>query len=142
MQICVVGVGYVGLVTGTCFAEFGNTVVCVDNDPKKIDMLNNDGVPIYEPGLEEMVAKNRRENRLQFTTDLKEGLKDALVVFIAVGTPEGENGEADLKYVWQVAQSIGETMDDYKVVVTKSTVPVGTGKRVQEIISEHQKETH
>ncbi len=141
MQICVIGVGYVGLVTGTCFAEFGNTVVCVDNDPKKIDMLKNNGVPIYEPGLEEMVAKNRREGRLLFTTDIKEGLKNALVVFIAVGTPEGENGEADLQYVWQVAKSIGETMDDYKVVVTKSTVPVGTGKQVEEIIANNQHAT-
>ena len=141
MRICVVGVGYVGLVTGTCFAEFGNTVVCVDNDPKKIDMLNNDGVPIYEPGLEEMVAKNRKDGRLIFTTNLKEGLKDALVVFIAVGTPEGANGEANLQYVWQVAESIGQTMDDYKVVVTKSTVPVGTGKQVEKIIAENQHAT-
>ena len=139
MDICVVGVGYVGLVTGTCFAEFGNNVVCVDNDPRKIDMLHNDQVPIYEPGLEEMVAKNRREGRLHFTTDLKEGLKKALVVFIAVGTPEGANGEADLKYVWEVGRSIAETMEDYKVVVTKSTVPVGTGQKLDAIIKKYQK---
>ncbi len=138
MDICVVGVGYVGLVTGTCFAEFGNNVVCVDNDPRKIAMLNRDEVPIYEPGLEEMVAKNRAEGRLVFTTDLREGLKKALVVFIAVGTPEGQNGEADLTYVWQVGRSIAETMEDYKVVVTKSTVPVGTGHRLEEIIRQGQ----
>ncbi len=115
-----------------------NNVVCVDNDPRKIAMLNRDEVPIYEPGLEEMVAKNRAEGRLVFTTDLREGLKKALVVFIAVGTPEGQNGEADLTYVWQVGRSIAETMEDYKVVVTKSTVPVGTGHRLEEIIRQGQ----
>jgi UDPglucose 6-dehydrogenase len=140
MNICVVGVGYVGLVTGTCFAEFGNNVVCIDNDEDKIRRLNQGQVPIYEPGLEEMVAKNNREGRLTFTTELKEGLKDALVIFIAVGTPEGEDGSADLKYVWEVARSIGETMEDYKVVVTKSTVPVGTGQVVEELINENQRE--
>ncbi|KIX12883.1 UDP-glucose dehydrogenase family protein [Dethiosulfatarculus sandiegensis] len=139
MNICVVGVGYVGLVTGTCFAEFGNNVVCIDNDEDKIRRLNQGQVPIYEPGLEEMVTKNSREGRLTFTTDLKEGLKDALVTFIAVGTPEGEDGSADLKYVWEVARSIGETMEDYKVVVTKSTVPVGTGQVVEDLINENQK---
>jgi len=139
MHICVVGVGYVGLVTGTCFAEFGNDVVCVDNDPDKIDMLRKGEMPIYEPGLKEMVAKNVREGRLRFTQDLEEGLKKALVVFIAVGTPEGEDGQADLKYVWQVGRSIAETMDDYKVVVTKSTVPVGTGRKLAKVIRENQK---
>lgn len=139
MHICVVGVGYVGLVTGTCFAEFGNDVVCVDNDPNKIDMLRKGEMPIYEPGLKEMVAKNVREGRLSFTQDLEEGLKKALVVFIAVGTPEGEDGQADLKYVWEVGRSIAETMDDYKVVVTKSTVPVGTGRKLAKVIRENQK---
>jgi UDPglucose 6-dehydrogenase len=138
MNICVVGVGYVGLVTGTCFAELGLTVTCVDNDPRKIEMLKNGEVPIYEPGLAEMVQKNNREGRLAFTTDLKEGVAQALVVFIAVGTPQGDDGSADLHYVWEVARSIGETMDGYKVVVTKSTVPVGTGQKVSEVIRQHQ----
>lgn len=139
MNLCVVGVGYVGLVSGACFAEFGNHVTCVDNDADKIASLNKGQIPIYEPGLEEMVSKNHREGRLVFTTDLAEGVSDALVIFVAVGTPEGDNGEADLRYVWQVARSIGETMEDYKVVVTKSTVPVGTGKKVEEIIHQNQR---
>ncbi|MFZ5587763.1 MAG: UDP-glucose dehydrogenase family protein [Thermodesulfobacteriota bacterium] len=138
MNICVVGVGYVGLVTGTCFAELGLNVVCVDNDQKKIDMLRAGKVPIYEPGLEELVAKNTREGRLSFTSDLQEGVAKALVVFIAVGTPQGDDGAADLQYVWEVARSIGQTMDDYKVVVTKSTVPVGTGQKVAAIIRGEQ----
>ena len=138
MNLCVVGVGYVGLVTGACFAEFGNHVTCVDNDADKIAALNKGRIPIYEPGLEELVDKNRREGRLTFTTDLNAGLSNALVIFIAVGTPEGDNGEADLKFVWQVARSIGETMTDYKVVVTKSTVPVGTGQKVEAIIRQSQ----
>jgi UDPglucose 6-dehydrogenase len=140
MNICMVGVGYVGLVTGACFAEFGLNVVCVDKVPDKIDMLKQGKVPIYEPGLEEMVAKNMREGRLSFTTDLNEGVSQALVIFIAVGTPQGSDGAADLKYVQEVAKSIGQTMTDYKVVVTKSTVPVGTGQRVAAIIKENQKE--
>jgi UDPglucose 6-dehydrogenase len=140
MNICVVGVGYVGLVTGTCFAELGLSVTCVDNDPRKIEMLRDGEVPIYEPGLAEMVQKNSREGRLGFTTDLKQGVAQALVVFIAVGTPQGDDGAADLQYVWEVAKSIGETMEGYKVVVTKSTVPVGTGQEVARIIREHQAE--
>ncbi|MGD9123824.1 MAG: UDP-glucose/GDP-mannose dehydrogenase family protein [Desulfarculaceae bacterium] len=140
MDLCVVGVGYVGLVTGTCFAEFGNNVICVDNDKSKIEKLKQGQVPIYEPGLEEKVAKNQREGRLHFTTDLKSGVSRALVVFIAVGTPEGDDGKADLKYVWQVARSIGETMEDYRVVVTKSTVPVGTGEKIREIIRQNQRQ--
>ena len=139
MNICVVGVGYVGLVTGTCFAELGLNVTCVDNDSAKIEMLRRGRVPIYEPGLEEMVRKNSREGRLSFTTDLKQGVSGALVVFIAVGTPQGSDGAADLQYVWEVARSIGETMEGYKVVVTKSTVPVGTGQKVAEIIRRSQK---
>lgn len=140
MNICVVGVGYVGLVTGTCFAELGLNVTCVDNDAAKIDMLNGGEVPIYEPGLAEMVQKNAGEGRLHFTTDIKEGVANALAVFIAVGTPQGDDGAADLHYVWEVARSIGETMEDYKVVVTKSTVPVGTGQKVAALIQEHQKQ--
>jgi len=139
MNICVVGVGYVGLVTGACFAEFGLNVTCVDNDPKKIDMLLGGKVPIFEPGLEELVTKNTREGRLHFTTELDKGVANALVVFIAVGTPQGDDGAADLHYVWDVAQAIGQNMQDYKVVVTKSTVPVGTGKKVAEIIQRSQK---
>ncbi len=140
MNICMVGVGYVGLVTGACFAEFGLNVVCVDKVSDKIEMLKQGKVPIYEPGLEEMVAKNMREGRLSFTTDLNEGVSQALVIFIAVGTPQGSDGAADLKYVQEVAKSIGQTMTDYKVVVTKSTVPVGTGQKVAAIIRENQKE--
>ncbi len=113
MNICMVGVGYVGLVTGTCFAEFGLHVTCVDNDASKIDMLNKGKVPIFEPGLEELVAKNMREGRLSFTTDLDQGVTDALVIFIAVGTPQGDGGAADLSYVWEVARSIGQRMSDY-----------------------------
>ncbi|MBU4604229.1 MAG: nucleotide sugar dehydrogenase, partial [Proteobacteria bacterium] len=139
MNICMVGVGYVGLVTGACFAEFGINVVCVDKVQEKIDMLKQGKVPIYEPGLEELVAKNAREGRLSFTTDLEEGIKNSLVIFIAVGTPQGNDGAADLKYVEQVAKSIGQTMSDYKVVVTKSTVPVGTGQHVAAIIKANQK---
>ncbi len=138
MHICVVGVGYVGLVTGACFAELGLNVTCVDNDQKKIDMLNAGRVPIYEPGLEEMVSRNAREGRLSFTTDLNQGVGKALVVFIAVGTPQGSDGAANLQYVWEVARAIGQTMEDYKVVVTKSTVPVGTGQKVAQIIRESQ----
>jgi UDPglucose 6-dehydrogenase len=143
MNICVVGVGYVGLVTGTCFAELGLNVVCVDNDQKKIDMLRAGKVPIYEPGLEELVTKNVREGRLSFTSGLQEGVAKALVIFIAVGTPQGDDGAANLQYVWEVARSIGQTMDDYKVVVTKSTVPVGTGQKVAAIIQgEQQRPIH
>ncbi|MEW5913885.1 MAG: UDP-glucose/GDP-mannose dehydrogenase family protein [Thermodesulfobacteriota bacterium] len=138
MNICMVGVGYVGLVTGTCFAEFGLHVTCVDNDESKIKKLKKGKVPIYEPGLEELVEKNMREGRLSFTSDLKQGLADALVIFIAVGTPQGDGGAADLSYVWEVARAIGQTMNEYKVVVTKSTVPVGTGQEVARIIRESQ----
>lgn len=135
MNVCVIGTGYVGLVSGVCFSDLGNHVTCVDLDEKKIDNLKQGIIPIYEPGLEELVLKNMKEERLFFTTDLKEGLLDAEVVIIAVGTPPKENGEADLQYVETVARSIGENLTDYKVIVTKSTVPVGTGRRVKEIIA-------
>ena len=138
MNICVVGVGYVGLVTGACFAEFGLRVNCVDKDESKIDMLNQDKVPIYEPGLAELIEKNARGGRLSFSTDIKQNVRNALAVFIAVGTPSDQHGGADLKYVEEVARSIGQTMDGYKVVVTKSTVPVGTGKMIEDIIKENQ----
>ncbi len=140
MNICIVGVGYVGLVTGACFAEFGLRVTCVDNDSSKIELLNNGKIPIYEPGLTELVQKNVNEERLFFTTDIKESVRNALVVFIAVGTPSDSTGSADLTYVKEVAKSIGQTMDGYKVVVTKSTVPVGTGKMIEDIIKENQVE--
>jgi len=140
MNICVVGVGYVGLVTGACFSEFGLRVTCVDNDDAKIDMLKQGKIPIYEPGLTELVQKNMKEGRISFTTDIKAGVGNALAVFIAVGTPPDEQGRADLRYVEEVARSIGQTMNGYKVVVTKSTVPVGTGKLVERTIKENQSE--
>ncbi|MFT5527500.1 MAG: UDPglucose 6-dehydrogenase [Pirellulaceae bacterium] len=126
MRICVVGTGYVGLVTGTCFAENGHTVFCVDIDQAKIDGLQNNKLPIYEPGLEELVSSNQRFGRLNFTTDLAGALDHAEVVFIAVGTPQADDGSANLKYVWAVANDIRENAKDSKVVVIKSTVPVGT----------------
>ncbi len=139
MNICVVGVGYVGLVTAACFSEFGIDVTCVDIDAAKIAQLQTGLVPIYEPGLEELVKKNLREGRLRFTTDLTEGVEHALVVFLAVGTPPQGDGSADLRFVDAVAREVAETMNGYKVIVTKSTVPVGTGERVAEIIRAHQK---
>ncbi|MBW2075077.1 MAG: UDP-glucose/GDP-mannose dehydrogenase family protein [Deltaproteobacteria bacterium] len=138
MNICVVGVGYVGLVTGACFSEFGLRVSCVDKDTSKIDLLEQGKVPIHEPGLAELIEKNVKEGRLAFTTDIKESVRNALVIFIAVGTPSDEEGSADLRYVEEVARSIGQTMNGYKVVVTKSTVPVGTGKMIEAIIKENQ----
>jgi len=142
MNICVIGVGYVGLVTGACFAEFGIKVTCVDNDREKITGLQQGKIPIYEPGLEELVLKNIRENRLQFTGNLEEGVKHSLVIFIAVGTPSDKEGRADLRYVKEVAEAIGRTMDGYKIIVTKSTVPVGTGHLISRIVRQHQKKKH
>lgn len=136
MKISVVGSGYVGLVTGTCFAETGVTVTCVDIDKKKIDNLKNGIIPIYEPGLDDMVKRNVDKGRLFFTTSLKESLADAEVVFIAVGTPPDEDGSADLKYVTGVAREVGTYMDHYIVVVTKSTVPVGTSHKVKKAVQE------
>ncbi|MBI5189581.1 MAG: UDP-glucose/GDP-mannose dehydrogenase family protein [Nitrospirae bacterium] len=140
MNICVVGSGYVGLVTGACFAEFGLKVTCVDNDKKKIDALNSGVIPIYEPGLEEMVKKNMRDGNISFSTDLSDAVSRALVIFIAVGTPPKPDGSADLSYVEEVAKSIAENMNGYKVIVTKSTVPVGTGERIRAIVSGSQLE--
>ncbi|MEE8574658.1 MAG: UDP-glucose/GDP-mannose dehydrogenase family protein [Thermodesulfobacteriota bacterium] len=142
MQICVVGTGYVGLVTGTCFADFGVNVTCVDIDKEKIDSLNGGEIPIYEPGLNELVRKNVSQGRLKFTTDLDSAIRSALVVFIAVGTPPKADGGADLKYIDQVARSIAANLNGYKVIVTKSTVPVGTGARVEKIINEEQSGGH
>jgi UDPglucose 6-dehydrogenase len=138
MNICIVGVGYVGLVTGTCFAEFGNTVICVDEDEKKIKSLQKGVIPIYEPGLEEMVKKNHSAGRLLFTTDVADAVEKSLAVFIAVGTPSGSEGSANLEYVYQVAETIGKLMKGYKIIVTKSTVPVGTGKEIREIVKNNQ----
>ena len=138
MKITVIGSGYVGLVAGTCFAELGNNVVCLDVDPQKIAALNDGKVPIYEPGLDELILRNRREGRLSFTTDKGEAIRFGAVIFIAVGTPMGENHEADLRYVRAVARDIGENMQEYKVVVDKSTVPVGTAAEVRSIILESQ----
>jgi UDPglucose 6-dehydrogenase len=140
MNICVVGVGYVGLVTGTCFAEFGNTVVCVDNDEKKIDALQQGIIPIYEPGLGEMVKRCQSAGRLHFTTDVADAVEKSLVIFIAVGTPSGSGGSANLEFVYQVAETIGKLMKGYKVIATKSTVPVGTGKEIKEIVKKNQEQ--
>ena len=138
MHIAVIGTGYVGLVTGTCFAEFGVNVTCVDNDETKIENLKKGIVPIYEPGLDAMIARNVKAERLSFTTNIAEAVRTALVVFIAVGTPPKEDGSADLQYVEQVAKEIARTMDGYKVIVTKSTVPIGTGAWIDKIVKEHQ----
>ncbi len=136
MQITVIGTGYVGLVSGTCLAEVGNDVLCVDIDAAKIALLESGGIPIFEPGLADMVAKNRAAGRLSFTTDIAAALSHASVVFIAVGTPPGEDGSADLQYVLAAARSIGSHLDGYKVIVDKSTVPVGTADRVRAAIAE------
>lgn len=138
MHIAVIGTGYVGLVTGTCFAEFGVNVTCVDKDETKIENLKKGIVPIYEPGLDAMIARNVKAERLSFTTNIAEAVRTALVVFIAVGTPPKEDGSADLQYVEQVAKEIARTMDGYKVIVTKSTVPIGTGAWIDKIVKEHQ----
>src|SRR6266436_2314653 len=138
MNICVVGTGYVGLVTGAVFADLGNDIVCLDKDRDKIESLRAGRMPIYEPGLEEMVARNVDDRRLSFTTDMGAGIRHADVIFIAVGTPPKETGETDLSHVEAVAAAIGRGMDRYKVVVNKSTVHEGTGELVREVISRHQ----
>ncbi len=135
MHIAVIGTGYVGLVTGTCFAETGNDVTCVDIDTRKIDMLQSGKVPIYEPGLEKLFLRNQKEGRLHFTTSLAEGVKDARVIFLALPTPAGENGSADLKYILGVAKDLGEIINQYTVIVDKSTVPVGTAEKVHAAIA-------
>ena len=134
MKICVVGTGYVGLVAGACLAEMGNDVICVDNNEQKIATLMKGQVPIYEPGLEELIEANMREGRLNFTTNLREAVEKSLICFIAVGTPQGEDGSCDLQYVLGVAKEIAHSMNDYKVIVNKSTVPVGTAEKVNDIV--------
>ena len=131
MRIAVIGTGYVGLVSGACFSEFGHNVVCVDKEASKIDSLKRGEIPIYEPGLDTLVAKSVKAGRLRFTTDLKDAIKNVDAVFIAVGTPSRRgDGEADLTYVYAAAKEIAQSLDHYAVVVTKSTVPVGTGRKV------------
>jgi UDPglucose 6-dehydrogenase len=139
MNICVVGTGYVGLVTGAVFADLGNEVVCVDNLPDKVAALEAGQMPIYEPGLEEMVARNVADGRLTFTTDLAAAVRRSVIVFITVGTPPGEDGKTDLSAVESVARGIAEAMETYTVIVNKSTVPVGTGEFVREVIERHQR---
>ncbi|MDQ7032521.1 MAG: UDP-glucose/GDP-mannose dehydrogenase family protein [Desulfonauticus sp.] len=139
MNVCIVGTGYVGLVSAACFAEMGNKVVCVDINPEVIKRLKQGEVHIYEPGLDELVQRNYKDGRLFFTTNLEEGLRDSLFVFICVGTPPREDGSADLSYVYQVARDVGRLMQDYKIVVDKSTVPVGTADKVRSLIKEEQK---
>ena len=137
MRITMVGTGYVGLTTGACLANLGNDVICLDIDEKKIATLNNGKMPIYEPGLKELVLRNVEEGRLRFTTETKYAIESSDIIFIAVGTPEGEDGSADLKYVLAVAESIGKFANGYKLVVNKSTVPVGTAEKVRETIKLH-----
>jgi len=136
VNICVIGTGYVGLVAGTCFADSGNDVICVDIDAKKIERLKKGEIPIYEPGLEELVKRNTKEGRLRFTTDLCYGVKESLICFIAVGTPPGGDGSADLKYVLEAARNIAGAVDGYRIIVNKSTVPVGTADKVKAAIQE------
>lgn len=134
MRICVIGTGYVGLVAGTCLAEMGNEVICVDKDKKKLDKLRKGIIPIYEPGLEELIKTNVSEGRLTFSDNLDAAVKKSLVCFIAVGTPQSDDGAADLSSVYQVAENIAKSMNEYKLIVNKSTVPVGTAQKVSEII--------
>src|ERR1700722_7289162 len=136
MKITIIGTGYVGLVTGACLAEIGNDVFCLDVDPRKIEILNNGGVPIHEPGLKEIIDSNRRAGRLPFSTDVAASVAHGDVQFIAVGTPPDEDGSADLQYVLAAARAIGRHMNGFKVVVDKSTVPVGTALRVRAAINE------
>jgi len=137
MKITVVGTGYVGLVTGTCFAETGNDVTCVDIDAGKISKLTNGEITIYEPGLEKLFLRNLKENRLHFTTSLSEGIKEASIIFLALPTPPGEDGSADLKYILGVSDELGRLLTDYKVIVDKSTVPVGTAEKVKAAIAKN-----
>ncbi|HET9052750.1 MAG TPA: nucleotide sugar dehydrogenase, partial [Cyclobacteriaceae bacterium] len=139
MKIAVVGTGYVGLVTGTCFAETGNTVTCIDIDQEKVDKLKNGKITIYEPGLEQLFDRNIKQNRLKFTTSLAEGIEEADVIFLALPTPPGEDGSADLKYILKVADDLGPLLKDYTVIVDKSTVPVGTADQVRQRIAKKAK---
>jgi len=139
MKIAVIGTGYVGLVTGTCFAETGNQVICVDIDADKVERLKNGIIPIYEPHLDVLFERNIKQGRLQFTTNLAEGIQDAAIIFLALPTPPGENGSADLRHVLDVATQLGELIKDYKIIVNKSTVPVGTAEKVRALIAKNCK---
>ena len=139
MKIAVVGTGYVGLVTGTCFADTGNDVICVDIDQKKVERMKNGEVPIYEPYLDTVFERNIRQGRLKFTTDLKEAVSKSSIIFLALPTPPGEDGSADLSYVLGVAEELGEIIQDYKVIVDKSTVPVGTAELVNAAVAKNAK---
>ena len=139
MKIAVIGTGYVGLVTGTCFAETGNQVICVDIDKNKVDKLSSGQITIYEPGLEKLFLRNQRDNRLTFTTSLEDGIKDAQVIFLALPTPPGEDGSADLKYILGVSDDLGKIITEYKVIIDKSTVPVGTADKVHAAIAKNAK---
>jgi UDPglucose 6-dehydrogenase len=139
MKIAVIGTGYVGLVTGTCFAETGNDVICVDIDTNKVQKLSNGQITIYEPGLEKLFLRNLKEERLKFTTNLEDGIRDAQIVFLALPTPPGEDGSADLKYILGVSDQLGKILKDYKVIVDKSTVPVGTAEKVRAAIAKNYK---
>ena len=135
MKLCMIGTGYVGLVSGVCFSDLGNTVYCVDKDKKKINLLNSGKVPIYEPGLEEILKRNFKQNRLIFTTDLKSAVTNSDVIFICVGTPTKKKGNsANLKYVFQVANEIKKYIKKYKIIITKSTVPITTGDKIEKVL--------
>ncbi len=135
IKICVIGTGYVGLVSGTCLAEIGHKVICVDNNKEKVEKLEKGISPIYEPGLDKLIIKNKKRGRLFFTSDIKEGVKNSDIIFIAVQTPTKKNGETDLRYVKSVSKEIAEAMNEYKIIVSKSTMPVKTGQKIKEIIS-------
>ena len=140
MKICIIGTGYVGLVSGACFADLGNSVWCVDKDKRKIDLLNNNHIPIFEPGLDELVNKNYFSNRLKFTTNLKNAVINSDIIFICVGTPNSKKKQsADLQYVYKAAKEISSYINKFKIIVTKSTVPVGTGDKIENIISKKRK---
>src|SRR5678816_2682588 len=139
MRITIIGTGYVGLVTGACFAEVGHRVICVDCDAKKVEMLKAGGIPIYEPGLEDLVRENVSKNRLSFTTSTKEGVENSEVIFIAVPTPPQADGSVDLSFIEKVAREIAVCLDSYRIVVDKSTVPVKTGERVAHTIRRYAK---
>ena len=140
MKLCMIGTGYVGLVSGVCFSDVGNTVYCVDKDKKKIDELNKGNVPIYEPGLEEILKKNYKQNRLKFTTDLKKAVSSSDIIFICVGTPTKKNSNsANLKYVFSVAKELKKIIKSYKIIITKSTVPVTTGDKIENILKNLKK---
>ena len=137
MNITVVGTGYVGLVTGTCFAEMGNHVICVDIDATKVEKMRNGVIPIYEPHLDVIFERNIKQGRLKFTTDLEAAVKDARIIFLALPTPPGDDGSADLSYVLGVANNLGRLIKDYKIIINKSTVPVGTAEKVRDAVSKN-----